>query len=69
MIEVEYVCKECGTINNFIIGNTPINSKFDLSKDNESDFDILNVDCDGCGVAMKIRVEIKIDKGDNDGSV
>ena len=60
MIEIEYVCKECGTINNFIIGDSPINSKFDLSKANETDFDIVNIDCDGCGVAMKIRIEIKL---------
>ena len=61
MIEMEYVCKECGTINNFIIGNTPIITKFDLStNDEEKDFEIVNSECDVCGAENKMRIEIKL---------
>lgn len=57
MIEVTYACRECGTINHTCIGNTPLNTKLDLTKnDTRTDWDYVSVECEMCGAENKIRV-------------
>lgn len=71
MIEIILACKECGIINHICIGNTPLNTKFDLTKDkNQADWDYINSECEVCGAENQIHIALKANpcvEGNKDG--
>ena len=65
MINITYACRECGAINHICIGNTPLNTNLDLTKnDTLADWDYVRVECEMCGAENKLRADFKANPSD-----